>query len=176
MRYEIQHDPDPVNPRDCNSKIGTMACFHKRYNLGDSPLEFSSEDFDDWNGMERHVNKISDGMYLPLYLYDHSGITISTTPFSCLWDSGQVGFIYETRKNAIDFAGKTYLTKKIRTQVIENLEATVKEYNTYLTGEYYGYVIYDDKDTIVDSCWGFDDFNYCKQSALDALKNLMIQS
>jgi hypothetical protein len=33
-----------------------------------------------------------------LYLYDHSGITISTSPFSCGWDSGQVGFIYLTRQ------------------------------------------------------------------------------
>ena len=31
---------------------------------------------------------------LPLYLYDHSGITMNTTGFSCPWDSGQVGWIY----------------------------------------------------------------------------------
>ncbi len=27
-----------------------------------------------------------------LYLYDHSGITVSTWPVSCQWDSGQAGF------------------------------------------------------------------------------------
>ena len=31
--------------------------------------------------------------YLPLYLYDHSGITMSTGSFCDSWDSGQVGFI-----------------------------------------------------------------------------------
>ena len=32
-----------------------------------------------------------DGMViLPLYLYDHSGITMNTCGFSCPWDSGQV--------------------------------------------------------------------------------------
>ena len=31
---------------------------------------------------------------LSLYLYDHSGITMNTTGFSCPWDSGQVGWIY----------------------------------------------------------------------------------
>ena len=36
-----------------------------------------------------------DGMViLPLYLYDHSGITMNTCGFSCPWDSGQVGWIY----------------------------------------------------------------------------------
>lgn len=34
---------------------------------------------------------------LPLYLYDHGGITISTRPFSCPWDSGQVGYIYASK-------------------------------------------------------------------------------
>lgn len=31
---------------------------------------------------------------LPLYLYDHSGLTMNTSGFSCRWDSGQVGWIY----------------------------------------------------------------------------------
>lgn len=35
---------------------------------------------------------------LPLHLYDHSGITMSTGGFSCPWDSGQVGYIYVTPK------------------------------------------------------------------------------
>lgn len=39
---------------------------------------------------------------LPLYLYDHGGITINTTGFHCPWDSGQVGWIHTTVKNAFD--------------------------------------------------------------------------
>ena len=31
---------------------------------------------------------------LPLYLYDHSGLTMSTNDFGDRWDSGCVGFIY----------------------------------------------------------------------------------
>jgi hypothetical protein len=39
---------------------------------------------------------------LPLYLYDHSGLTISTSPFSCRWDSGQVGYIHTTFEQVFD--------------------------------------------------------------------------
>lgn len=31
---------------------------------------------------------------LPVYMYDHSGLTINTTGFSCPWDSGLLGWIY----------------------------------------------------------------------------------
>jgi hypothetical protein len=37
---------------------------------------------------------------LPLYLYDHGGITMSTGSFGDPWDSGQVGFIYVSKEKA----------------------------------------------------------------------------
>lgn len=42
---------------------------------------------------------------LPLYLYDHSGITMSTTSFNDRWDSGQVGYIYASREDFINNTG-----------------------------------------------------------------------
>jgi len=50
------------------------------------------------------VMKTLDKHYimLPLYLYDHSGITMSTGKFSCPWDSGQVGWIYCTIEKAME--------------------------------------------------------------------------
>ena len=35
---------------------------------------------------------------LPLYLYDHGGITMRTSSFSDPWDSGQVGWIYASKQ------------------------------------------------------------------------------
>lgn len=46
-----------------------------------------------------YLISISDELIiLPLYLYDHGGITIKTNPFSCPWDSGQVGWIYAIKE------------------------------------------------------------------------------
>lgn len=98
----------------------------------------------------------------PLYLYDHSGITISTGAFSCPWDSGQVGWIYVTKdKLAEEFNGDVALAEA-------RITSEVEEYDQYLTGDVYGYTIYEheefDQDGIVipptdgevvDSCWGF---------------------
>ena len=38
---------------------------------------------------------------LPLYLYDHSGLSMNTSGFSCPWDSGQVGWIYCNNEKAL---------------------------------------------------------------------------
>lgn len=42
---------------------------------------------------------------LPLYLYDHSGLTMSTNDFGDRWDSGCVGFIYMDKDTAMKEIG-----------------------------------------------------------------------
>ena len=74
-----------------------MIAFHRRYDLGDKH-SIKHEDYDGWDEMETALEKKFDAVILPLYLYDHSGITMNTTGFSCGWDSGQVGFICISKK------------------------------------------------------------------------------
>ena len=89
----IVQDEDPVNPRLDFDNLGKMICFHKRYNLGDEH-NIDPVDFNGWDDMAVHLTKAHDAaVILPLFLYDHSGITLQTSPFSCPWDSGQIGFI-----------------------------------------------------------------------------------
>ena len=107
---------------------------------------------------------------LPLYLYDHSGITIRTTVFSCPWDSGQVGFIFATRKQAKEYYGVKKITKKSLVRLKAGLEASVREYDQFLTGDVWGYRIIDvDEDGEEtdehDSCWGFYGHDYCVEQA-----------
>jgi hypothetical protein len=90
---------------------------------------------------------------LPLYLYDHSGITMSTGGFSCSWDSGQVGFIYVSKERAREEYGFKRLTKERVQKVYEYLNSEVKTYAAYLEGDVYGYTI--EGPDIDDSCWGY---------------------
>ena len=91
-------------------------------------------------------------MILPLYLYDHSGITMNTCGFSCPWDSGQVGWIYADKAMIEQEHGK--ITPEILEKVRQTLEAEVKEYDYYLTNQCYGFQLFKE-DVEVDSCWGF---------------------
>jgi hypothetical protein len=123
------------------------------------------------------LQKILDKHYviLPCYLLDHSGITMSTGSFGDPWDSGQVGFIYCTMKKAREeWSGeKTHEHYKVlgdpdavRKCAEKYLTGEVEEYDQYLTGDVYGYVVEDGDGENVESCWGFYGFDYCKQEGL----------
>lgn len=110
----------------------------------------------------RIESAFDDGyVMLPLYLYDHSGITMSTGKFSCGWDSGWVGIIVcDEATVQSEFGGD-------RDKALKALEHEVAVYDQYLTGDIWGYVaeereVDDDADTDdndgwkeTDSCWGF---------------------
>lgn len=101
------------------------------------------------------VEKIREQhIILPLYLYDHSGITMNTTGFSCPWDSGQVGWIYAAKKDIPEEIGD----KNPATSKWEHAEAALKqevdEYDHFLSGDCYGFELYRSGKE-VDSCWGF---------------------
>ena len=124
------------NPRVENDNLGTMWCWHRRYDLGDSDRnKYDTRNFSGWSEMKEAIQKdIKPVAILPLYLYDHSGITMRTEPFSCPWDSGRVGFIFFTREKLKDL-GYKIASKSAVKKAMACLEAEVKDYDRYLTGE-----------------------------------------
>ncbi len=79
-KYElkVEFESDPQNPRTEWDNLGTMVCFHRNYSLGDK-TDLKSDDFDDWEELESYLKKEEGAlMVIPLYMYDHSGITINT--------------------------------------------------------------------------------------------------
>jgi len=144
-----------------------MVCWHRRYNLGDEQPDYSPQEFG-WRVMAEdnvipndiapeHVQAWLDKHYiiLPLYLYDHSGITMSTGQFTCPWDSGQVGYIY----------AKLGAEGMDAPSIRACLESEVAVYDQYLRGDVYGFIVeerdaeeYEDDDAgweHTDSCYGF---------------------
>ena len=143
---KIEQDDNTESPREWDN-MGTMVCFHRRYNLGDK------HDFSDPDEL-REFLKENKSIALPLFLYDHGGVTMSTGRFSCPWDSGQVGWIYVTEADARKEYGWKKLTKERREKIEKHLEAEVSTFDDYITGNVYGYrVVKDGEET--DSCWGY---------------------
>ena len=151
---KIEQDTDPLNPRTYCENLGSLACFHQRYALGDPDLGIT---LDDCRKIERSSNYIS----LPVYLYDHSGLRINTTGFSCPWDSGRVGIIYVSKERAGKELGWKRLTKTRVEQIEQYLRNEVKEYDQFLSGDVWGYTIEDNHGQKLDSCWGFYGQEYC---------------
>ena len=149
----IERDEHPENPRTVWDNMGTMLCRHKHYNLGDKQLP-------------SHKHRIDPKLVisLSLYLYDHSGITISTEPFSCSWDSGQVGWIYVSKEAIRKEWGVKRISKKLRLKIESILRQEVTTYDEFLRGEVYSYSLIEkstcdscqhEHETDLDSCHGF---------------------
>ena len=114
---------------------------------------------------------LSNYIILPLYLYDHSGISMSTSSFACSWDSGQVGWIYMTLDTASEnWPGLDPLDLKGRAE--RYLEGEVREYAMYLEGDCWGYNILDEVGDELDTCWGFYGLDVVREEALVAARSL----
>lgn len=192
-------DDDPgESPRDWDN-LGTMVCWHRNYNLGDyisrgckanSRVGKDDNTFDacepdeflDW----LKENRRDIAIILPIFMYEHSGITISTGreyPFNDPWDSGQVGFIFVTKEQVRAEYSCKRISKKILKTATKVLEGEVKVYDQYLTGDVYGFQLYyitepdfdvdsDDPEDFgdeVDSCWGFYGLDCCKEEVLSQI-------
>lgn len=148
LTLKIETDEYLRDPRKEFDNLGTMACFHNRYKLGDDHT-LSIEEVKEIEDSKKYIS-------LPLYLYDHSGITMRTTPFSCHWDSGKVGVIYVSKEQIRKEYNWKLITKKRLEKIEGYLKGEVETYNQYLTGEVYRYTITNDgTGEEIDSCGGF---------------------
>jgi len=158
IEFEIKQDDCPESPREWDN-LGTFIMQHGRYEFGDRTFEvdgsyISFEDYFKYHLRTVHDCSLDDTVYLPVYMYDHSGITISTTPFSSRWDSGQIGYIYAVKDDIRKEYNVKRISSKLREQVLSILRAEIQTLDQYLIGDTYGFNIeYDDGSS--NSCWGF---------------------
>lgn len=174
IRLKIQQDLDPVDPREWDN-MGVMVCWHNRYNLGDSHNYDAPEDY------EKDKDNLGVVIQLPLYLYDHSGLSMSTKrdyPFNCRWDSCQVGWIYITKKVLRDNLKVKKIGKTELAKAEDWLVREIDDYDKYLRGNIWGFMV--DKRTIcetckheswegIESCWGFLGRDWENNGMADAL-------
>ena len=167
---KIFTDEYPQNPREWDN-LTKMVCFHKRYDLGDTQTDYRQEAFESWDELKAEIIEKEKPLVIkPLYMYDHSGITISTEPFSCQWDSGQIGWVYITNKT-IDVCGTTINNDETFAQYKERLEEylenEVNEYDQYLRGDVYLFELTDENGDEIDSCGGFFGDDWKNNGLLD---------
>lgn len=161
ITIEIFQDCDTENPREAFDNLSTFAFFHRNFK-NESPL--NPLNYRGWDDMRKYIEKNLDAICLPVYLYSHGGDTIATTPFSCPWDSGRLGYVYVEREKVRKEWGCKRISPKLQKQIENTLKGEIETFNQYINGEVYGYVIKQNGEEI-DSCWGFYGLDYCKKEA-----------
>lgn len=132
--FKIFADENSESPREWDN-LGKMICSHGRYDLGDKH-DYNPDNYSSLNEIKNDIIKKEDAVViLPLFLYDHSGISISTNtgyPFNDRWDAGQVGYIIANREMVKKEFDVKRITKKIIEKVTKILIGEVEVYDQYL--------------------------------------------
>lgn len=208
FRLVVELDDDPICPWEDWETLGTLVTWHRRLAIGHEQPRLESKEWllklagvdEDryytwWTARKRKLgvggnwsealnDKISRELdyngvvILPVYAYEHGGITISTGSFNCPWDSGQFGYIYATKEKILSDFGKEgrRLGSEDKDRTREILEAEVKIFDQYLTGDVWYWKVEsrtipeerpqtseDDEDIewdLIESChgiYGYDD-------------------
>lgn len=192
-RLTVSPDDDPQNPRTDWDQITRMFCWHRNYAMGDPSPNHSRQSFRCWEWDDRFkdadqiIAEFGPGVVRPLYLMDHSVISISTGPFNCPWDSGQVGWIYIS----YDAANKLLVDKPLKNpersktlhkKILKCFDCDVQVYDQYLRNDVWQYLVEACEPchlcrhvdwTTVDSCCGIYGFDDCLSEALTVLRNLV---
>ena len=190
LRLVIEQDEFPEDPRSWDN-LGTMLCCHREYQLGDCNSNRdteeqlaeicrkygkSDEEIDEMTFAEevQFILDQDDVCGLPLYITDHSGISMQTYRFDA-WDSSFVGLI---------FVEKDFYLAQMRLKdeegwkekAKEALESEIEIYSDFLEGNVYQWTLYeptvvirqsmdgkelsreiDEEGEVVDSMVGFYD-------------------
>jgi hypothetical protein len=195
------------DPRDADN-LAHFYCWHPDYQLGDE--QFSDEDgrgagprkdgrrvplpvHTSIQDAYRHCRAQGATVILPLFLYDHSGISISAgasierltradvetrgrNPFDAAgWDMSWVGFAYATEERR-----KLLGVSRSRAEVERQVRAEVQEYDQYLRGEVYGYVVTGAYGETLDDMCGLLGLDYAleegRQAAEDSARRLQARA
>jgi len=162
---EIFPDYAAENPRD-DYNLGVFAAFHRRHTLGDTNHDVQQEDVPTIIATET-VNG-APCVALPVYMYEHSGITLATAPYGCKWDSGLVGVIYATIKDC-QGAGHDWKnwTSARRADVTSWLKGEIATYSQYVEGDVYSVTVTSADGDQVFSCSGYYGLDHAIQAAME---------
>lgn len=142
-------DEECESPRTAYDNLGTILYTSRTYLLGDKCVT---------RDQIEHEFDRSKAVWLPIYAFIHSDITISTSPFNCRLDSGQCGEIYVTYEKIKAEYGWKKMSKKRVAQITKYLEGEIDTFNAYLAGNVYGFKTFDNTSHAeIDSVWGIYD-------------------
>ena len=169
--YVIRIRPDDMfdNPRTAWDNLATIVCVnHPRYKLGDVQT----------NDVASYLQSENIAVCLPVYMYDHNNIALSTKntyPFNDMWDAGCVGAIFVSREIVKKEYGWIKITAERKAKLIQYLQSEIEVYSNYLNGNVYGFILENEQGEELESCWGFYGYDECLTEAKSQIDYYVIE-
>jgi len=177
-KIQISYDEIQINPREEFDNFGTFVLSHKRYSVAnESDIKIS--DYKSWYKVKKAILKQNGPcIVLPVYMYDHSGVALSTVRTGCFtdtWDSGVLGLIFVSHKRIREEYSIKRVTKEALSKSQDRLVNEVEIYGAYLNGEVFDYAILNTAGQIIEGsvCGGFYGSNFTKNGLIEAAEEFI---
>jgi hypothetical protein len=147
----VRLDDDQTGPREGDTVgILTTRGSHKNYDFTDkNAAPISVTDYGSWDEFDKALKEEYGAVIvIPVYMYEHSGLRMSTASFNDKWDSGRIGTIYTTKERIKEFYGHvdSESMKKARATLREEIQVM----DLWVSGEVYTLSIRSPEGDILD--------------------------
>jgi len=162
-RLEIYHEEYGDSPRALNSNLGYLITVDNRNYSPVEDIVKTSEEYAE--SQADHIKRIKEMIekdttekvifIYPIVKYEHSGVSYSLGTKNG-FDYSNNGFYIITNNTAKEIGAKNKDYEKI-------IKEELKEFNQWLNGEIYTFVLYDQDGKIEEQISGFYDINEIKE-------------
>jgi hypothetical protein len=173
-RLTMDIDECPESPREWDN-VTTIVSRGGNWDISDKGWRMNAEEFAEFlhkkldkkcpeikglKDIDYIVNCGSVKDYIvckPIYMYEHSGQTISLSPFGCPWDSGLCGYVFVFKDKILKEFPDTN-DDNWRDKAEEVIESEIDVYDSYIQGEVYYYCLeeghtVEHKDLVTGAIW-----------------------
>ncbi len=157
MKLRIEQDQDAMSPAEWEDEAVFLVANHRDFFV---PPNKHERNFDVAAIIEE--NKKGHHVFL-LEAYIHSGVRLALAGEGNFpdrrWDVSTLGAVFVAKSGC-----------RTRKAAYKVAQSKVEEWNMYLSGDVWGFIIEDDDGNHLDSCWGFYGREYCEREGAQALK------
>lgn len=155
LTISIYQDWHASNPQREFDNLGTMVAFDqlgRNYDLADRTADWQEEEAHDrrLGLLERWMRMETGAEVVFFYLQDggSNGARLYSTD-----EEGASGFFFVDGRDIVKEYGDDSPESREKARAL--LESEIKQMGLYVEGNVYGYVVSDEENDHIDSCWGF---------------------
>lgn len=163
---DLVPDDDPANPFDWVGDVIHFGLYHSRYRFTRNNGNMDVDEFQDF--VAKHIDD-PEYVFLPVYMFEHSGIAFSFESFNDRFDSGKLGYVWAKLPEL-----KKEFGTDSKEEAIKKMKGVVEEVFCYWSGDVWYIQVVDTSNNrlIAQSDYSVFGYDFAKKQEEPMLKEV----